>query len=177
MDKREWRMVRYIGGIPLLPKRRTYTLRLTSEDLQFCKGKRCKYALPVADISDVQVVSYLELYKPVERSDRSVIGRGVAGGLLLGPVGAVVGGMSGIGSKQKLTLDQSANKHELVVVVSASDSGVAFKCGLIVPALVLRRRAADGVMSAIQEARVRWARNSRSEAATRLANTERREII
>lgn len=33
--------------------------------------------------------------------DKSVILRGVAGGVLFGPVGAVIGGMSGIGKKQK----------------------------------------------------------------------------
>ncbi|WP_441000765.1 TM2 domain-containing protein [Fodinibius sp. SL11] len=33
--------------------------------------------------------------------DKSVVGRAAAGGLLLGPLGAVLGGMSGIGSKSK----------------------------------------------------------------------------
>ena len=33
--------------------------------------------------------------------DKSVIGRAVVGGVLLGPVGAIVGGMSGIGTKNK----------------------------------------------------------------------------
>lgn len=33
---------------------------------------------------------------------KSVIGRAVVGGLLLGPVAAVIGGISGVGSKQKL---------------------------------------------------------------------------
>lgn len=34
--------------------------------------------------------------------DKSVIGRAVVGGLILGPLGAIIGGMSGIGSKNKL---------------------------------------------------------------------------
>lgn len=36
------------------------------------------------------------------RTDKSVIGRAVVGGLILGPLGAIIGGMSGIGSKEKL---------------------------------------------------------------------------
>lgn len=37
----------------------------------------------------------------ISESDKSVVGRAVVGGVLLGPLGAVVGGMSGIGKKQK----------------------------------------------------------------------------
>jgi len=46
-----------------------------------------------------------EAYTPAEyeqiTKDKSVIGRAIVGGLLLGPVGAIVGGMSGIGTKTK----------------------------------------------------------------------------
>lgn len=41
----------------------------------------------------------------IEKS-KSVIGRGVVGGLLLGPVGAIVGGMSGIGNKSNSKKDR-----------------------------------------------------------------------
>lgn len=34
--------------------------------------------------------------------DRSVIGRGIAGGILLGPVAAVIGGMSAVGKKKHI---------------------------------------------------------------------------
>jgi len=45
-----------------------------------------------------------KLYTPrsvVYDEDKSVVKRAVVGGLILGPLGAVVGGMSGIGSKKK----------------------------------------------------------------------------
>lgn len=39
--------------------------------------------------------------KQVSEVDKSVIGRAVVGGVLIGSLGAVVGGMSGVGKKQK----------------------------------------------------------------------------
>lgn len=45
----------------------------------------------------------------IAQSNKSVFGRAVVGGLILGPVGAVIGGMSGMG-KEKIV-----NKHYLVV--------------------------------------------------------------
>jgi hypothetical protein len=53
--------------------------------------------LKFEQITGVNVVSEKEI---IEKS-KSVTGRAVAGGVLLGPLGAIVGGMSGIGSKQK----------------------------------------------------------------------------
>lgn len=53
--------------------------------------------LPYDRIEDVQYVQAVE----TKDVDKSVIGRGVVGALVFGPVGAVVGGMSGIGKKSK----------------------------------------------------------------------------
>ena len=40
-------------------------------------------------------------HKELSTENKSVVGRAVVGGLLLGPLGAIVGGMSGIGTKTK----------------------------------------------------------------------------
>lgn len=45
--------------------------------------------------------SKMETIKTAVHKNKSSIGRGVAGGLLLGPVGAIVGGVSGVGGKTK----------------------------------------------------------------------------
>jgi len=37
----------------------------------------------------------------IEEKQKSVIGRGITGAVLFGPVGAIVGGISGVGSKKK----------------------------------------------------------------------------
>jgi len=39
--------------------------------------------------------------KEIQQKSKSVGGRAVLGGIVLGPIGAIVGGMSGIGSKQE----------------------------------------------------------------------------
>ena len=39
--------------------------------------------------------------KLIRETDKSVLGRAVVGGVLIGPLGAVVGGMSGVGKKKK----------------------------------------------------------------------------
>ncbi len=52
--------------------------------------------------SQISAVRY-ESEKEFTSKNKSVIGRAAVGGLVLGPLGAVVGGISGTGSKQKTT--------------------------------------------------------------------------
>lgn len=49
-------------------------------------------------------------YQQFQQEQKSVIGRAVVGGLLLGPIGAIVGGMSGLGTKVK-----SLGKFALII--------------------------------------------------------------
>lgn len=54
------------------------------------------------NISHQQIISMNFIsHKELTNENKSVVGRAVVGGLLLGPLGAIVGGMSGIGSKIK----------------------------------------------------------------------------
>ena len=56
-------------------------------------------------------------YETIEK-DKSVIGRAVVGGLLLGPVGAIVGGMSGIGAKKETKVIQNANEDIYLDIIA-----------------------------------------------------------
>lgn len=60
-------------------------------------GKMDAIRIPYADITAVTILTD----KEIAEQSKSVVGRAVVGGILLGPLGAIVGGMSGIGNKQK----------------------------------------------------------------------------
>ncbi len=78
---------------------------LHTHGLQVVKG------LTFFPIHNSQIISIKQTSRDeLIRTDKSVIGRAVVGGLILGPLGAIVGGMSGIGSKEKLK-----NQNYLVI--------------------------------------------------------------
>jgi hypothetical protein len=91
--------VEMISGIGAIPKNTPVTLTLNGDTLEIKQrffGKE-PFSLACAQITDAGMISSEEI---VERN-KSVIGRAAVGGLLLGPLGAIVGGMSGTGKKQK----------------------------------------------------------------------------
>lgn len=70
-----------------------------------------KFYTPIMDLHFKQIISLCETtQQELSVKSKSVIGRGVVGGIILGPIGAIVGGMSGIGSKTK-----TINKPYLVI--------------------------------------------------------------
>ena len=74
-------------------------------------GLKVVKGLTFYPIHNSQIISIKQTSREeLSKSDKSVIGRAVVGGLILGPLGAIVGGMSGIGSKEKLK-----NQHYLVI--------------------------------------------------------------
>ena len=61
----------------------------------------------VADIHFSQIIDFVEVTE-TELKDKSVLGRALVGAVLLGGVGAIVGGISGTGSKK-------SNKYFLIL--------------------------------------------------------------
>lgn len=91
--------VRYIEGIPNLirdtacyMKLEEHTGSLVIMSMEFGQIIR----LPLRKIANIGITSESEL---IQLRQRSVVGRSIVGGLLFGNLGAIVGGMSGLKSK------------------------------------------------------------------------------
>jgi hypothetical protein len=77
-----------------------------------------------SDILSINLEGQNQLF---EQKNKSVIGRAIVGGLIFGPVGAIVGGMTGIGQKQVAT-----NMPENILSISFLENGeeniILFSC-------------------------------------------------
>jgi len=69
----------------------------------------------------IEYVTIEPQHQIVEKKQKSILGRALVGGILLGPVGAIVGGMTGVASKQvklisvdNILLIKLANPEELL---------------------------------------------------------------
>lgn len=93
--------------------------------------------LKYSQITNAEVLSEKEI---IEKS-KSVVGRAAAGAILLGPLGGIIGGMSGIGDKKK----KKTEYYFIINYKSSSDNEVKvirFKVMDIIPKLTteLRKR-------------------------------------
>jgi hypothetical protein len=144
--------VKYLGGIPSYPSKASVTLVIDENGIALRRWGRFRCVIRIEDITDLQIVPYLVAFPPATQ-DKSVLGRAAIGGLLLGPLGAVVGGMSGVGGKQKLTLEQQAHKDDFVLLVEGSESGLRYRSGFVFSALLFKQRAARRPHDHIQRLR------------------------
>lgn len=91
----------HTDGVPGFPKGIPVSITQDDSENRIAIAKRLSKDIPVyleySQITAVDVISE----KDVTEKNKSVIGRAAAGGILLGPLGAIVGGMSGTGKKQK----------------------------------------------------------------------------
>lgn len=97
-------------GIEVLP--RGLAIKLIADDdnneilIKSRVIKKPEVHLKYNKITGINVITEKEILE----KNKSVVGRAVLGGVLLGPLGAILGGMSGIGSKGK------ADKHYFIVI-------------------------------------------------------------
>ena len=116
------------SGIENFPKKMSLRLILGKDrfDIKTVSSNKEFRYLNYSQIKDVGIVTE----KEIQEADKSVVGRAVVGGLLLGPLGAVVGGVSGVGKKQK-------TNHNIYLVINyiSSDSSepkvLTFLCDAI----------------------------------------------
>lgn len=79
-------------------------------------------------ILDVDEIEAIDILTEEEAKNKSVIGRAIIGGVLFGGVGAVVGGLSGVGQKKKireiLSIDTMDGKTYLLPVHTGAAAGI-----------------------------------------------------
>lgn len=86
----------HMHGIPHAPKNAMANIYISGEKMLVeCNG--IAFELKLERVTAAEGVLRTDLLK----QDKSVLGRGIVGGLILGPLGAIVGGMSGVGTKDK----------------------------------------------------------------------------
>lgn len=78
-------------------------------------SKSVSVGIPDKDISSISLEDKNQLHL---MKDKSIIGRAVVGGLLFGPAGAIIGGMTGIGKKESIS-----NLPENILSISFDENG------------------------------------------------------
>lgn len=115
--------VTHIDGLPGYKTEDSVTVILndTEQQLEMYQGKN-KNKLVCLKYNQIVNVDSLT-GQEVLAKEKNSIGRAVAGGIVLGPLGAVVGGISGVGSKKKVIQDnyliinyKSANLNKINVI-------------------------------------------------------------
>lgn len=93
--------VTYVDGIKSYGKGLAVEVSFNETELEI-KSRIVKNK-PIIKLSLDQIIAANCITeKEIIEKSKSVAGRAVAGGVLLGPLGAIIGGMSGVGNKQKL---------------------------------------------------------------------------
>lgn len=105
-----------IAGIDSITKNTPIRITLLEDELVIKQRffKKETVHLKYSKITNVGIVNE----KDIQEKDKSVLGRAVAGGLVLGPLGAVIGGVSGIGKKEK-----KKTKIYYIINYKSSDDG------------------------------------------------------
>ncbi|MGC9260812.1 MAG: hypothetical protein ACP5I8_12175 [Phycisphaerae bacterium] len=155
--------VPYLGGIPSCPTPCKCRVQIADAGVSLVLRNGAQIFIPIEDIADVQVLPYLT-FSPPGGTSKSVVGRAIVGEVLLGPLGAVVGAMSGRGAR--LSREQQRYQFTYVLAISANEYGIRYRCGFRFSS----QRAAQKLMDQIQQLRVWNAQQQQHGVASRPSN-------
>lgn len=107
----------HIDGIDIFNENELIQAILENEEITFrsVDDKKKTAKLSISKINGVRII---DKQKTIEK-DKSVVGRAIAGSLVAGPLGTIVGGMSGIGKKAK------KKKYRVLAIVYDNDKVIS----------------------------------------------------
>lgn len=110
----------FVDGLNYYPSGHLVILKINDEDQVLEISSRFGIDKPVVKLKFEQItgVELIDDKEIIEKS-KSVAGRAVLGGLVLGPLGAIVGGMSGMGDKKTTEL-----KYYIVVNYKSKEGNI-----------------------------------------------------
>lgn len=137
--------ITYLNGIPGLLKKMGCKLIIDDDNVNVSRFGKIKANISVKDIIQIEAKKETD-FTPSEEKDKSVIGRAIVGGLLLGSLGAMVGGMSGVGKKTK---KQATTTNNWFVLIAFDLDGVQNIAVFQVNALIFKERVANRIVNEI----------------------------
>lgn len=117
--------VKYLGGIQVFDDG---NIKIPASGVYFEAHPRGLQVYVITGFGKIRTGFFYEDFKSfvIESQEsiyssksKSVVGRALIGGLLLGPVGAIVGGISGVGDKQV----KNENTPENILTITINDEG------------------------------------------------------
>lgn len=101
----------YVDGVNSYIKGAAIELSIDDENKRITIIPRAYKNLPTVHIKLEQIIAAnVVTEKEIIEKSKSTVGRAIAGGVVLGPLGAIIGGMSGIGNKVS-----SSDKYYMVI--------------------------------------------------------------
>jgi len=109
----------------------------------------------LSQIIDMKVVPNSQVFE----KDKSVVGRALLGGVLLGPIAAVIAGMSGIGTKKH-------SEHSIIINYWDVDADMPYSAMLYIDDLKLAQRLCNSVQQKIAQYRAQRKEKQHAEKAS-----------
>jgi len=117
----------FIDGLDAFTENESIELSVYKDDNEIQVKSRSNKKKPLAHLNFNKITKIAMMTeKEIIEKSKSVGGRALAGGLLLGPLGAIIGGMSGIGNKNK-----SATEYYIIINYKSNDEEKALSFKVI----------------------------------------------
>jgi len=103
----------FIGGVETIPPNAECIVCISEESLDIQCGKTT-ITVTYESLAGYGIFAHKEITDHFVSRNKGVVSRGITGGLLFGPVGAIIGGMTGVGKGVK-HIEHSRNTNYLAI--------------------------------------------------------------